>query len=102
MVELNDLPAELLRLVATHLDDDFPSLKQLRLASHRLSTTATPSVFQHHCVSLSRDPRVMGKILANDFLRKYVQQLTIEVREISRFDYPNVSLLTRCNWSPCA
>ncbi|KAL2789117.1 hypothetical protein BJX66DRAFT_307344 [Aspergillus keveii] len=38
----------------------------------------------------SRDPRVMGKILANDFLRKCVQQLTIEVREISRFDYPNV------------
>jgi hypothetical protein len=90
MVQLNDLPAELLCLVATHLDDDFQSLKQLRLGSHRLSAAATPSLFQLHYVSLSRDPRVMGKILANDFLRKCVQQLTIEGREISRLDYPNV------------
>ncbi|KAL3445214.1 hypothetical protein BJX65DRAFT_281993, partial [Aspergillus insuetus] len=82
------------RLVATHLDDDFLSLKQLRLASHRLSAVATPSLFQRHCVSLSRDPRVMRKILANDFLRNCVQQLTIEVREISRFDYPQPP----CKW----
>jgi hypothetical protein len=102
MAELSDLPAELLRLVASHIDDHFQSLKQLRLASHSLSAAATPSLFQRHYVSPSRDPGVMGKILANDLLRECVQQLTIEVQGILRSDYPSVSLFTRCTWSPCA
>ncbi|CEL04283.1 hypothetical protein ASPCAL05413 [Aspergillus calidoustus] len=62
MAELSDLPAELLRLVASHIDDHFQSLKQLRLASHSLSAAATPSLFQRHYVSPSRDPRVMGNL----------------------------------------